>query len=168
MAFIVQGVGSATPNANAYITVAEFKAYHDDRGGSYSAFTDPQIEKAIVRATDYIDQNWNFLGLRTFSPDQELEWPRSGVYTRPELDLIDDQATPKAVKYACAEIALAALSFDLDPNSPPNPGQLVTSQRAGDLAVSFAPELAQKGSPTWARAEKLLGPLTCGPELMRA
>ena len=164
---------AAMAGANAYMTVAEFQAYHSDRGnvGAVEASTE-EIQAAIIRATDYIDTEWDFLGLRTFSPDQTLDWPRSGVFTEPELDMVDDQGVPELVKRACAELALAALSYDLDPNAPPIDGQLTTStsQRAGDLAIStgFASELAQKGSPVWKRADKILAPYTAAPQLRRA
>jgi hypothetical protein len=168
MPFTVQTPGAAVAGANAYITFAEFQAYHADRGNDVQGAAQTEVEQAIVRATDYIDMNWNFLGLRTFD-GQTLEWPRVGVFTRPELDDVDDQSVPEPVKRACAELALAALGFDLDPNVP-GVDQIVTatSKRAGDLAISTSFGGLREGSPRWNRAAKYLVPFTCADELMRA
>lgn len=56
--FIVQGPRGDVAEANAYISVARFKQHHDDRGNTYGAASDPNIQLAIVKATDYVDQRW--------------------------------------------------------------------------------------------------------------
>jgi hypothetical protein len=105
MAFEVQSSTSPTTTANAYISVAEFKAYHDDRGNDYSTYSDTDVEKAIVRATDFIDSRWTFAGSR-YDSDQSTECPRSGVYdpqTSYELD-----GYPVELVEACAEYAMVS------------------------------------------------------------
>lgn len=48
---------------NSYLTLVDFKAWADLRGKDYSAFTDPQIEAAlVVSSVDYIDPNYKFKG----------------------------------------------------------------------------------------------------------
>lgn len=111
MALSVQTDAGDVANANAYITLAFFKSYHDDRGGNYSAYTDTQIERAIVKATDYLDARWRYRGEKKTSL-QTTQWPRwdvedaDGTY----IDYIH-----RAVKTACAEYALASLSGVLMP-----------------------------------------------------
>jgi len=113
MAFIVQTPDAPLTTANAYISVAVFKAYHDDRAGNYSSFSDTEIEEAIVRATDYTDSRWTFAGARN-DADQSTECPRSGVKdARTGLYLNE---YPPELEEACAEYALSALSGSLYPS----------------------------------------------------
>lgn len=119
MALIVQDNTGSVAGANAYITVAEFNAYHDDRGGDYSgaAADDEAIEAAIVRATDYLDQRFNFVGKKRLGRDQTTEWPRSDAWDRDRYYIND---IPPEVKEACAEYALRALAAELNPDPERN------------------------------------------------
>ena len=107
MAFTVQDDNGSVAGANAYISVDELKAYHADRGNDLSGKTDPDLEKAIVRATDYLDHRFNFVGKR-LTLDQPTQWPRSSAYDR---DRYIVNGVPKAVKEATAEYALRALTL---------------------------------------------------------
>ena len=113
MAFSVQNDAGTVLNANAYITVAEFKSYHDDRGNSYGSPSpaDALIQKAIVKATDYVDARFSYIGDRSYN--LPTEWPR--------LDAVDPTGylitgIPPSVKEACAEYALRALTGSLLPD----------------------------------------------------
>ncbi len=55
----------AKEGANAYMTVEQFKAYHDARGNSYSASPIETIRYAIVKATDYLDQKYRYKGTKS-------------------------------------------------------------------------------------------------------
>jgi len=110
MAFVVQDPDAPLSTANAYISVVVFKAYHDDRGGSYSSSSDTEIEEAIVRATDYMDSRWTFAGDRE-DVDQSTECPRSGVYD-PRTGFTVDPF-PAELEEACAEYAMSALASSL-------------------------------------------------------
>lgn len=126
MAFVVQDPDAPADDANAYISVQEYKDYHDDRGNVYSA-TDTEIEQAIVRATDYVDARWTFAGSRE-DEDQSTECPRSGVYD-PKTGW-EIYGYPEELKEACAEYALPALSGSLYPASNIDPsGQSVKRYR---------------------------------------
>jgi hypothetical protein len=109
MAFVTQDPTAPKSDANGYIDVVEFKAYHDDRGNVHTA-SDTDIEKAIVRATDYIDSRWTFAGNRQ-DEDQSTECPRSGVFDPMSRYAIDGY--PEELKQATAEYALAALAGTL-------------------------------------------------------
>lgn len=113
MAFNVQNDAGTVTNANAYITVAEFKTYHDDRGNSYGdpVPADSVIERAIVRATDYVDTRFNYIG--ELPPRYATAWPRISAID-PTGYLIS--GVPPAVKEACAEYALRALDGSLFPD----------------------------------------------------
>lgn len=110
MAFIVQDPDAPLSTANAYISIAEFKAYHDDRGNDYSSSSDTEIEEAVVRATDYMDSRWTFAGARE-DVDQSTECPRSGVYD-PRTGFEVDHYPPE-LEEAAAEYALIALAGSL-------------------------------------------------------
>lgn len=101
MSFIVED-GTGVANANAYITVNEFRAYCDDRGMSNDTVNDATVQRAIVRATQYLDQAYTFAGEKT-DADNEREWPRDDV------DDVEDNEIPKKLKYACSEYTFRTL-----------------------------------------------------------
>jgi len=117
MAIIVQNIDGTAVGANAYITVQEFKDYHADRGADTSAFDDEAIEAAIVRATDYLDQRFIFVGERRYGREQTTEWPRTSARDR-DRNYIN--GIPPEVKEACAEYALRALAAELNPDPERN------------------------------------------------
>jgi hypothetical protein len=109
MTLNVQNDTGSTVDANAYPTLAFFKAYHDDRGNTYSAYADAVIEKAIVRATDYLDGRFDFVGYRR-TAEQTTEWPRGDAWDK-DRRLVT--GIPLAVKRATCEYALRALATSL-------------------------------------------------------
>jgi len=113
VAFTVED-GTGVAGANAYISVAEAKAYWDDRGFAYGSYSDPQIQVAIVKATDYIEQRYRlrFKGLRE-SSDQPLSFPRIYLYDANGTLVSGVGARLKA---ATAEYAQRALSSTLAPD----------------------------------------------------
>lgn len=125
MAFEVQDPTTPTSTANSYISVDEFKDYHDDRGGDYSAMTDPEIEQALVRATDYMDIRWEYQGYDVDS-DQSTQVPRDGVYDNNGYLI---EGIPNDIKKACAEYAMIAADQDLAMNPTQNAGGIVKSLR---------------------------------------
>lgn len=113
MALILQNTDGTVAGANAYITVQQFKDYHADRGADTSAFDDEAIEAAIVRATDYLDQRFIFVGERRYGREQTTEWPRNSAWDRDRRSIND---IPVEVREACAEYAIRALSQVLNPD----------------------------------------------------
>lgn len=107
MAFVLQNDLGTAVGANAYIDVAYFKEYHDDRGraDAYGAATDQQIQAAVIQATAYLDGRFNFVGYRNQS-DQPTQWPR---YDALDNDFIYVSGIPREVRDATAEYALRAL-----------------------------------------------------------
>ena len=117
MGLTVQDNNGSVAGANAYISVEEFKDYHEDRGTDTSDFDDEAIEKAIVRATDYLDQRFNFVGKKRLGRDQTTEWPRTDAWDRDRYYIND---IPPEVKEACCEYALRALAAELNPDPERN------------------------------------------------
>lgn len=114
MPLIVQNDTGSEADANAYITVTYFKAYHDERGNDYSAAADDDaIEYAIIKATDYIDQRFNFVGRKRIGREQTTQWPRTNAFDRDRYYVTD---LPHEIKEACAEYALRAITTVLNPD----------------------------------------------------
>ena len=110
--FIVQDDQGDVVGANAYITVQQFQDYHDSRGQTYidpttgANYVDTIIQMAIVRATDYIDGRFNFIGWRRYS-NQPTAWPRWDA-----VDINDRylKGIPQGVSDATCEYAMRALT----------------------------------------------------------
>jgi len=111
VAFLIQNDSGSVSGANAYVTAAEFKAYHADRGADVAGEADADVQIAIIKATDYMDHRFRFRGDRS-TVAQRTAWPR----TLPEDD--DQHARsgiPQEVKEACMDYALIALTSELNP-----------------------------------------------------
>lgn len=121
MAFIVED-GTGLPDANSYIDVDYFKAYHKERGRTITMAAG-EIMACLIRASDYIDKRFGprFRGFKQ-STSQSKEWPR--------LDAEDDSGyaltgIPLNLKKGTAEYGWRAhLVGVLAPDVPPGvPGQ---------------------------------------------
>lgn len=112
MAFVVED-GTGLSNATAYISVAYFKSYHDDRRHDPPIWaSDEDIQGAIVKASDFIDRRWRrkFKGQR-FSVSQTLEFPRINAYY---FDGRTIAGNPAEVQQATAELAMRVLETSSD------------------------------------------------------
>lgn len=171
MALLVQDDAGQVAEANGYVTVAFFKAYHDDRGNEYSAYGDTLIEAAVVRATDYLDGRFDFIGLRV-GQDQTTEWPRYAAWGKGR-QLVT--GIPLAVKRATCEYALRALTTDLNPDPERDAsGQVVQSKSSAVGSVKEQVDYVTGGAlvmPKYPAADALLaraGLLCSGRTLARA
>lgn len=98
---IVTTVGDAT--ANSYITVAEFEAFWTERNVNLSHSTAAK-ESELVKAADYINREYTFVGERQYRY-QAMAWPRlTGVYLVKDWP-IDPDTIPQDIKDAQAELA---------------------------------------------------------------
>lgn len=103
--------GTGIDNANAYTDAAAFKIYHKDRGKEFSAGTS-EIDKAIIRATDFIDRKYGgrFKGVKEFATENELEFPRLKLFNRAGILVTE---IPTKLAWATAEYAFRALTEEL-------------------------------------------------------
>lgn len=147
MAFTPE-TGDGIIGANAYMTVAEVNAYHTDRGNATWTGSNIDKQRAIVRATDYIDKRFarKFRGTR-LTQNQGLAWPRLDAFDNSDF-LIHD--VPKQIKNACAEYALRALIVapeDLAPDSGTAVGDVQSiSTTVGPISESKTFATAQSRS----------------------
>ena len=132
MAFTVED-GTGLEAANAYLSLVDFKAHHDDRGVDYSAHDDTAIEQGIVQATDYIDKRFG----RRFRGDkgtyaQGLEWPRVDAYTDEDYTFRD---VPPQLEKATAEYAMIALQLARDLAPIPEPSFGIVDPVTGEVTA---------------------------------
>ena len=161
MTLIVQNDTGSEAGANAYIDVAWFKEYHDARGNDYSAATDdPAIERAIIKATDYLDTRFSFVGRRRNGRPQTTEWPRTNAYDADRNYITD---LPEEVKEATAEYALRAIAQELvdDPTRDPSGREVASrSESVGPIKESVTYKADGPGStfsmPTYPLADRKL------------
>jgi hypothetical protein len=139
MAFVVED-GTGKADANCYVSVSEFKAYHVDNGNAAAALlSDADIQTAGVRTTKAIDA----VGLRRFvgtklTAAQALAWPREDGVDVYGFD-IDSDVVPIYVKRACYEgmlveaAAVGALSPSLE-----HGGMIKRERVEGAVDISYA------------------------------
>lgn len=106
---IVVEDGTVVSGSNSYTTVSGITSYATDYGldaWTASDITDTMREQAVFKSMRYLEAlAWK--GTK-YSAEQNLEWPRSGVYDRNDY-LIDEDVVPQAVINAQCEIAVLCL-----------------------------------------------------------
>ena len=150
MALVVED-GSIVTGANTYVSLAEFKAWADDRSITYG--TDEAVTAQILRAMDYIEAQY-FIGYKD-TQDQPLQWPRSGVVidgfglTASEIPTMLKSAVYEATKVEIdGDSKLAAVD------------RTVTQETVGDISISYKDNASmQKSTPALRVAlQKLVRP----------
>lgn len=124
MALVVQQEPPVA-GANSYTTVQVFKEYHSTRGVDLTPYTDQQIEFGLIKATQFLDVRFEYVGYQ-YAKGQTTEWPRSSAYDK-RGDRLD--GIPLRVVWATCEYALRAMAADLlaDPDRDPT-GRAVKSK----------------------------------------
>lgn len=159
----------ATSYANA-IAASPTVVNLTDVGSGAQAIVHPSFDRqrqAIVRATDYIESLFGhrFRGQKA-SAEQGLHWP--ALYAYSESLLVE--GVPDAVRRACAEYALRALSTDLAPDIEPGGGAVVRDRQSGgglerDLEYAAGTSVTIPRYPT---ADRWLTPYLYGAAATRA
>lgn len=124
--------GTGLANAEAYVSLAGFKAYCDNMGLSYAGHADAVLEQKLRVAADYIDTAFRYKGRRLIA-SQALEFPRADLADWSGHDV---PGVPARVVKANCELAFKALSealyADLDR------GGKIRSESVGPISVSYA------------------------------
>lgn len=119
MAIRTQSREGTVEDANSYSTVDAFRAYHVERMVDLSSYTDQQVEAALVKATDFLDARYSFVG-QPLKADQGTACPRylsSGEQRNQYLQDINTlepsylltNAQWNALLKACVQLAYRAL-----------------------------------------------------------
>ena len=148
MTLIVEN-GSVVTGAESYITIAQHKVYCDNRGISYSALTDTQLEQNARKAFDYLLQQYRgkWKGYRKDAL-QVGDWPRSFVYLEPFINgavgaypyLVADNIIPVEVMSAQHELMVRLPTVD---SLMPDLGQKELSITIGPISVDYDPNSQQ-------------------------
>lgn len=133
--------GTGLTGADAFISLAYYKAWADDRGHSYSAYSDAELEQAIVRATDYLSESFHWQGYKlkergASGGTQALAWPRTYVVDRNGYSVANDEV-PVEVMKATAEIAKAEAATPGIMQPTYTPHDRVKSERFGSVAFEY-------------------------------
>jgi hypothetical protein len=132
---LVATAGSAS--ANSYATVAEADTYHDSRlfATDWTGAATATKTVALIMATRLLDAIYAWESWAT-DATQALQWPRTGILARNQLELVDSTVIPDELKNATAEFArqliVADRSLDSDIET-----QGITSLRAGPVSLTF-------------------------------
>ena len=132
MSFIPED-GAGLPNANSYIGLEFADAYFSDRANAeWSALAPEAKEQSLIRATDYIDRRFRFIG-QPLKLDQALQFPRQGL------------GLPANLLKATCEYALRASAGPLapdptasDPLDPNGRGVASYTKTVGPLTTSIS------------------------------
>ena len=133
--------GNGDSNSESYIDVAFADAYFLKRGiTQWASLTNR--EQLIIRAMDYIENNYTYQGTKLVST-QSLQFPRliNGV-----------TVYPIALKNAVCELALKANSGDLLQDT----GKTTIREKVGTLEVEYDPN--QDDLTSYNYVNKLLAP----------
>lgn len=161
MALIVED-GSGLAAAESYISVADADARHAAFGNAGWTGTEPAKEQALRRATAYMLQAYRdrWSGSRR-TTTQALCWPRNDV-TIDRYSYVDFDTVPDAVAAACADLALRALTDDLNPDLTRG----IVRERVGPLETEYDRHAPQ--STRYRSIDMMLAPyLTGGGAMLR-
>ena len=147
MAIVVED-GTLVSGANSYITIAEYKAWADERG--ITSGSDSLLSQQLFRAHDYFE-TLRFRGLKS-DELQAMQWPRDQV-------LIDGYAVesfeiPKEVKLAIYEL----IKIEADGDSKLSPSEReVLSEQVDSIKITYKDNVGMKRStPALERALRKL------------
>lgn len=122
---------------DTYVTLAEANTYWSARNNStWSSASDANKEKALREATQFIDGEYNFIGIMT-NYTQALAWPRSGAYIESGNFAgrsIEANTIPDQIKNAVCELAIEALSARLDPTTT----DIISKVKVDVIEVDYA------------------------------
>lgn len=153
--------GTGVANANSYVSVADVKAYAEQRGVTLPS-TDDEIAAMIVKATDYLESfACKYQGKKTDCA-QSLQWPRTCVVMCCE-DFPTNQI-PKQLKSAqCSAVLIQNEGLVLQPNV--TAADYVVEETVGPITTKYANPIQAGISATFTALDALLEPLffaSCG------
>lgn len=164
--------GTGKANAESFISLADAGTYHSDRGNAGWTGTDAAKEQALRRATEYMEQAYRmrWASFRT-TATQLLSWPRAYV-PMPDAPsgygsfaaYVPNNVVPTEVRRACAELAMLALTQDLNPTIE----RLALKETVGPISVEYDPN--EPPYRRYRRADMMLLPFLrgAGVSLVRA
>lgn len=152
MALVLED-GTGLADANSYGSFAGYVAYWTERGAAPTE-TQADIEEALIRATDFLDIRYCFVGSK-LTDAQALQWPRAYAYrARPAHDAhcVPVEGVPLEVQRATFELAKRALAGELAPDpTVSTTGQTVTMSRDKVGPLETERQFVAAGPSTWVK-----------------
>lgn len=105
--------GTGDPDANSYVdvdTANDYISTNSYASPNWDALSDDEKEKALSRATRYIDNIVDWNGTRV-DQDSGLRWPRAGAYDQDGFEIPDD-VIPQILMDAVCEFASLVITED--------------------------------------------------------
>jgi hypothetical protein len=132
MTLIVED-GTGLVDAESYVSVAETDTYHLNYNNTSWALASIQNkEVALRKATQYLDSIFLWNG-SIYSTSQSLSFPRVNI-----MDLqgrILDKTIPRSLKESTSELALIALTENLNPVT--SKSDYVKRKKVGELEIEY-------------------------------
>lgn len=158
MALVVE-TGAGLAGAESYISVADADARHTALGNSAWTGDDSVKEAALRKATEYMEQAFRsrWSGVRR-TGTQALSWPRA--YVLVDGYGVESDVVPSIVANACADLALKALSEDLNADLE----RAVVRKKVGPLETEY--DRASPQSKRYRAVDMALAPYLKGSSAM--
>ena len=132
--------GTGLSTADSYVSIADALSYHAAMGNTaWAAATEGAQEIALRRATQYLDTEYRYRGIRR-TTTQALEWPRVNY----ESDYRAEEWPVVAVEQATCEAALRALTDTLRADVS---SDQVTEETVGPITIKYASKSGQTRYP---------------------
>lgn len=147
-----------------YGTLAAADAYHADRGNSTWTGTDEAKNIALLRGSEYVDQNFrsSFPGFKAGLREQVREWPRTFAHDIEGLTIPSDQV-PVEVENATYEAALRELVTPGSLFPDFTPGQQQKRVKVGPIEVENTGPLGVRSvKPILTIVQGILQPILTG------
>ncbi len=134
MALVVED-GAGLADADAFISLADWKAWADGRGRVYAdVYADAQIEAAIREGWQYINVHRRYKGYISSSSAQSSAFPREGLT---DWDGRTVTGVPQRVVWANAELAWSRLIGGADLYQDLERGGQLASKSVGPISKSW-------------------------------
>lgn len=155
--------GSIVPNADTYVEVSDLDTFAAKRGVTTLPATDAEKEVLIIKAMDFVESLWGKFKGEITSSAQELSWPRQNVYINGYL--IADNSIPSQLKDAVCQLAIDAITYDLQPIGG---GRTITKEKVDVIEVEYAARGATTDTYTFNKARDFLSHLLISTAALRS
>lgn len=151
-----------TVGTDAYDTLANVDTYWTDRGNTtWTALSDANKEIYIRKATDWLDRNFYYRGVRA-TQTQRLAWPRTDAYDDDDY-LFADTEVPRVIKEALALVADVYRDGTVDMEGILSSNDVsLRRQKVDVIEVEYDPSRRLGGEASLAHVIKTLKSITTG------
>lgn len=137
MVTLVVEDGTGRSDANAIVSLAEFKSYCGDRGLAYSSYADEALNEAIVRASAFFANAFIYQGQKVNRRAQTMPFPRYAVSDREGWPVLPTEIPPE-LKQACSEVTLREAAEPGSMNPDVVMADKIRTLKAGSVSIDYA------------------------------